>query len=397
VAEPDLGDAMAGARGALGVHWTPERAAAVEQAMARRGRRRARQRAFGAGALAAGVLLAAWFGGSAVRRARSTAGFARGGAPAAGAPAALVLADGSRVVPTDGGSVVEPVAVSPLEVTLRLRRGGAHFEVARDAHRVFRVEAGGVAVQVLGTVFDVQVRADGARVGVAEGRVRVFFGGHAADLGAGEARDFRADGAGAAPGTLVVSGGGATAEGAGATAEGAGAPPGANARQLAEGRSPGGAARATPRRTWQSLAHEGDYDAAYELLSRAPRRASETVDELLMAADVARLSHHPQDAVAPLARLLERHGRDPRAPLAAFTLGRVLLEELGRPRDAAPVFARAERLDPAGPLAEDALSRQVEALSRAGDTEAARTRAEEYLRRYPQGRWARAVHRFGGL
>ena len=43
------------------------------------------------------------------------------------------------------------------------------------------------------------------------------------------------------------------------------------------------------------------------------------------------------------------------------------------------------------------LAREVEAWSRAGETEAARERALTYTRRYPQGHRAHAVRRFGML
>jgi transmembrane sensor len=83
--------------------------------------------------------------------------------------------------------------------------------------------------------------------------------------------------------------------------------------------------------------------------------------------------------------------------LAAFTLGRVLLEELGQPNEAAAAFARAEALAPRGALAQDAIAREVEAWSRAGEVSRARARAEEYLRRYPEGRRIRSVRHFGGI
>jgi transmembrane sensor len=121
------------------------------------------------------------------------------------------------------------------------------------------------------------------------------------------------------------------------------------------------------------------------------------MEDLQLAADVARLSGHAGAAVAPLVRALERHADDPRAPLVAFTLGRVHLEDLGAPRDAALAFARARTLAPDGPLAEDALAREVEAWSRAGDTGTARVQALIYTQRYPQGRRVHAVRRFGGL
>ena len=94
---------------------------------------------------------------------------------------------------------------------------------------------------------------------------------------------------------------------------------------------------------------------------------------------------------------MEAHSDDPRAALAAFTLGRVLLDELGRPREAQDAFSRARSLAPAAPLAEDALAREVEAASRAGDVARARALAVEYEVAYPAGTRLRAVRRHGGL
>ena len=103
------------------------------------------------------------------------------------------------------------------------------------------------------------------------------------------------------------------------------------------------------------------------------------------------------EAVAPLSRLLREHAADPRAPLAAFTLGRVLLDELGRPREAAQSFLRVQELDPSGPLSQDALAREVEAWSRAGEGSSARARALQYVQKYPTGRRLRSVRHFGEL
>jgi transmembrane sensor len=148
--------------------------------------------------------------------------------------------------------------------------------------------------------------------------------------------------------------------------------------------------------TWRDDASRGDYPAAWAELARTGA-STDTMTDLLLAADVARMSGHAGAAVASLARSLELHADDARAPLAAFTLGRVQLEDLGAPRAAALAFARAIELAPEGPLAEDALAREVEAWSRAGETEIARARALTYTQRYPDGRRARAVRRFGGL
>jgi transmembrane sensor len=149
------------------------------------------------------------------------------------------------------------------------------------------------------------------------------------------------------------------------------------------------------KESWRDLAHDGEYDRAYAALQHTGPVRDQT-EELLLAADVARLSHHPMDALAPLRQVVRDHARDPRASLAAFTLGRVLLDELGRPAEAAASFGDAVRLAPDGPMTEDAIAREVEALSRAGDP-AAHQLAEDYVARYPQGRKLRSVRRFGGL
>lgn len=105
----------------------------------------------------------------------------------------------------------------------------------------------------------------------------------------------------------------------------------------------------------------------------------------------------PAEAVLPLQRLMTEFPADARAPLAAFTLGRVLLESLSRPAEAADAFAKTRQLAPASVLFEDALAREVEARARAGQPERAKTLAEEYVKRFRDGGRLEAVRRFGGL
>jgi transmembrane sensor len=149
---------------------------------------------------------------------------------------------------------------------------------------------------------------------------------------------------------------------------------------------------------WRELARDGEIDRAYVELSRPDAQPVRDIpDELLLAADVERLSHHPAEAVAPLRQLVREHADDSRAPLAAFTLGRVLLDDLGRSAEAADAFAAADKLAPAGPLAEDAVAREVESLARSGNSAGARRAAEQYVARFPDGRKLRSVRRLGGL
>lgn len=151
----------------------------------------------------------------------------------------------------------------------------------------------------------------------------------------------------------------------------------------------------TPEPAWKRLASEGDFTRAWDAMQAAPPPRDEAA-ELLLAADVARLSHHPEAAVAPLERVLSAHRGDARAALAAFTLGRVLLDDLGRPREALRAFETARTLAPSAPLAEDALARQVEAASRAQDP-SARPLAEQFLQQFPESPRARSVRHFGGV
>jgi transmembrane sensor len=101
--------------------------------------------------------------------------------------------------------------------------------------------------------------------------------------------------------------------------------------------------------------------------------------------------------VAPLRRAIDRYRDDPRAAMAAFMLGRLYLDDLHDPAQAAAAFALSRTLGSDGPIAEDALAREVEAWVRAGDPQLARQRAQEYLRRFPDGHRAGEVRRISGL
>lgn len=83
----------------------------------------------------------------------------------------LTLPDGSLVELKDG-SRVEAV-FSESERRVRLLAGEAYFTVAKEAERPFIVEADGVAVQAVGTVFNVRCDRASVEVLVTEGKVQV--------------------------------------------------------------------------------------------------------------------------------------------------------------------------------------------------------------------------------
>jgi tetratricopeptide (TPR) repeat protein len=149
---------------------------------------------------------------------------------------------------------------------------------------------------------------------------------------------------------------------------------------------------------WRSLAREGRYHEAYiELAQSQLDRAKSDVDDLLLAGDAARLSGHPREAVPYYRDALARAGTGSRAHLAAFTLGRTLLRELGDARGAAQSFERAYTLAPHGQLAEEALASEVESWARAGERARAKEAAQRYVESFPAGRREREVRKLGGL
>jgi transmembrane sensor len=344
----------------VNVQWSESRARRVEQMMLRTRTRRARVRA-GAAALA---VLAVGVGAFGAYKILKTEPVVASTTPAP-VVAPLKFADGSVATPLDSDSVVQSTSVAADKIEVAIVKGAARFEVTKNPQRVFRVVSGNVAVEVLGTAFVVQPVDGGTKVSVEHGRVRVRCNDSAIEITDGESS--------VCPTTVL-------------------APPPPVVTVAPSTSAPAPVVSANP---WRSLAHDGEYDKAFEAMKTASIK--DEPGELLAAADVARLSHHAAQAVPHLKRVIEKHSSDPRAALAAFTLGRVQLEELGHPKEAAEAFAKARALAPSGALAEDALAREVEAWSKSGNSALAKSRAEEYVAKYPKGIRVRSVKKFGGL
>jgi len=83
----------------------------------------------------------------------------------------LALDDGSRVV-LDTSSRLR-VAYTSAARDVELLGGQAHFEVAKDAHRPFRVRTASAEVVAVGTMFDVVALPTRTMVTLIEGRVNV--------------------------------------------------------------------------------------------------------------------------------------------------------------------------------------------------------------------------------
>jgi transmembrane sensor len=333
---------------------------------------RIRQRALGALAIAATIAVAI---GGGVHYGRRTAPMAMP-TPAAAAPPAtpspsaapaspeesvMRYPDGSAAFSTAPGTRLQIDEAMGDRVVTSLDHGAARFEVVPDHDREFRVRIETVTVTVLGTIFAVDRGEGSVHVAVRRGRVRVESPGLTTVLEAGDEGDYP------------------FAVGA------AGNPSAAASTALA---SPAA-------ESWRALARRGRHRDAYALMHGLRPTQAKDAEELLAAADVARLSGHPSEALPFLERVLSDFHGDSRAPLAAFGIGRILLPSA--PAGAASRFAEARALAPNGAIAEDALAREVEAWSRAGIQSKAHAAAVEYLRRYPQGSRVDQVRAMGGI
>ncbi|MBN2718015.1 MAG: hypothetical protein JXX14_19355, partial [Deltaproteobacteria bacterium] len=84
--------------------------------------------------------------------------------------------------------------------------------------------------------------------------------------------------------------------------------------------------------------------------------------------------------------LIHNFKRDQKVGLAAFTLARLHLEQLGNPGEAAVLFEYAISSNLPAAMVETAMARRVQAFRRIGD--ARRLAAgNEYLQKYPEGRY----------
>ncbi len=278
------------------------------------------------------------------------------------------LSDGSSVELSPGTTLVATVNTARF-VRLILAPGRATFKVVPGGPRRWLVDAGIASVEVVGTEFTLERRERQVEVLVSRGRVRIRSHEGTQELTAGQF--FVVEGS-EYPDPVKLP-----------------APADAGVPRVAAG---------SPQ--WQRLAGDGDYGQAYELLGaeglQCETDRAATLERLMTLADVARLSGHPQEAVAPLERILDEFSSEPRASVAAFTLGRLESDVLRRHDRAAIAFQRCLDLRPPRALSEDAYSRLAEAHARKGDFEAARQAAGEYLRRYPEGHHAEKLRRWVG-
>ncbi len=267
------------------------------------------------------------------------------------------LSDGSRIELSDGARL-ELLRNDAHAVDWLLHGGRARFHVEPGGPRSWTIEAGLVTVDVVGTGFSVE-RDEGAVTVAVERGVVLVRGPQVPDravrLTATESITVRAPVEASAPAVVDEP-----------------AEPAAN------------------------LVREVAPVEAVEAPSGRDGTAPAPNAEVLMArADEARAAGRSERAAVLLGRAMALRG-DPAAGLAAFTLGRLELEQLDRPGRAAVAFAGALRRSLPPRLREDASARLVEAYRRSGDAAAARRAARSYLSAYPEGRHVERVRAHAG-
>jgi len=256
----------------------------------------------------------------------------------------LRLPDHSRAELRYGARVDVDVQRDDL-VRLRQHSGEVRYEVAPDRARAFVVDAAGVEVRVVGTIFTVTLADDAQRVEVEveRGLVEVDDGTRVAELGPGDALRLEV---GSDDDEVVLIEPEPEPEPAG--------------RPRAPATSPG-----------------------------------PSVDALLADADAARARGDLPRAAAALGELVRRYPRDPRAYGATFQLGKVERAR-GRHAAAAAAFSKCWKRSPRGALAEDARAEAAVAWEAAGRSDRARATAEGYLGKYPEGAHAPRMRRLLG-
>ncbi|GAC1353284.1 MAG: hypothetical protein NVSMB1_25150 [Polyangiales bacterium] len=300
------------------------------------------------------------------------------------------LSDGSRITLTRG-AVLHPLENTGHSFVSKMPTGNITFDVTEGGPRRWVIDAGLASVEVVGTRFVVTRTAHHLRVEVDRGKVVV----RGARLPSGEQTIV-------AGGTLDIDDPTPDHDRTDAVHDNPVAPafaqagkvfpealPASSAVVVAPSVSPSPPALLQPIEAWKGLAQRGKYQGAYAALENgsvaAEVKRTTSVPDLLALADVARLSGHPAEAVAPLERILAEASLHESAPLAAFTLGKIELDALDHPARAATSFARAIALGAPRGFQEDAYARLVEYHARSDNKEAARRAAREYKVKFPTG------------
>lgn len=327
------------------------------------------------------------------------------------------FSDGTRVSlwPEGRGRVTR---LSATGADLVLERGRASLDVVRRPGNHWQVSTGPFVVQVTGTRFLVEwyPEKDAFALELYEGHVRLLgcAFGDGQDINSGERveascshREFRVSALAektrdARPTTLPqpVRDEPLPAPSAGKGALQARVPGDDPDHKLPSG-SPVSERQGPPQHpSWSRLARHGRFADAYDAAVASgfeAECANRSAEDLLLLGDAARLTGHLDRARQAYDATRNRFAGTSSAALAAFQMGRAELDQRGD-------YASAERWlnaylaeEPSGTLVAPAMGRLMEAEARLGRADLARTIAQRYLDRFPNGAHGGAARRLLGL
>jgi TolA-binding protein len=233
------------------------------------------------------------------------------------------------------------------------RAGIVRYEVTPNPGRKFVVDADGVEVRVIGTIFTVALGDDDVRVSVERGKVEVAGKDRVAQLGAGDELKF------------------------GRPADPPADPPAMDEPIVLDDDV--------------VIELEGERDNKPHTRGKKPSSVP-TAGELQERADAARVRGQLAEAAAALSELVRRYPKDPLAYSSYFQLGKVERTR-GRHAAAAAAFTACHQRAPSGSLAEDARAEAAVSWQSAGQSDRAAAAAQAYLDRYASGAHRQRMHR----
>jgi hypothetical protein len=375
-------------------------------ARARQARRRRARRTFGTSAALGALAAAGFVAWIAVSRLPPALSYTVDGASplpggyvrsSAGHEPEVAFSDGTsiRVLPSTRARVLD---VGRRGARLMLEDGRAHVHVAHRPGADWQVQAGAVVIHVHGASFFVEWNSSQSRLDLQmESGVVSVDGPRPGDtvvLRGGQSLRVRSDGSRVVAATQPTL---ALRESAGQERENV---PGAvEATSPPESMAPVDAPRpaagpSPPPRRWSERLTDGE---AAGIVAEARRRGIANVlagagsEDLAALADAARFRKQDQLAWRVLLAQRRRFPGTLRAEEASFLLGRLADGAGGRGADALSWYNRYLREAPSGAYAAEAMGRMMLVLERQQRNDQARAVAAAYLRRFPQGVYARAA------
>lgn len=326
---------------------------------------------------------------------------------AAHAHPALQFSDGTKLALTAGArGRVAHVGASGARVMLD--DGEAHVEVVPRAGSQWLFDAGPFSIHVQGTAFDLAWKGDEGRLDVRLHRGAVSVTGPVSDqaisMHAGQWLTVRL----ATHEVFVrnLEPGVPWSGGATSPAPDPGLAPAAPAREPASplpSKPPRARLPSHPGAApsddfdWASARAGGHWNRILDFASkRGVDRvlAERSSEELALLADAAHYLHHDDLAEKSLLAQRRRFPGSTRAKDAAFLLGRIVEARAGGAGESLTWYDRHLDEAPDGVYASEALGRKMIVLGRLRGEQAARPVADEYLRRYPAGTYARAARAY---